>query len=360
MNQYLSVEGRISSNTKEQQVFSCMNPFSNISCAWRRFRIRRLYNSSKWDLARILSLPHLSCNINGKFAQDIVIRCLWNSHRYQEVVEFASIHPSPKAIKYSQKAKKRMGLGIDPLPSNNTTIEWNGDDLLANWYQEGDTVWLRHPWGWTHWIMPIDYDLSKTHPSLLGLAMHVLLKPWVSDIDQIVTKKRDFGQRLALSYSGGTDSAAAGILLPDDTIFSYHERSFSSMINHELPYRLFEQLQKQEGRDVICIPSNHERIRTFHDKPNGFSTDYAAGVHLILLADYLDLRGIAFGTPIDNTWLEKGRRFRDFSASWHWKHWRQKFAHAGLYLELPINHICLLYTSPSPRDVEESRMPSSA
>ena len=25
-----------------------------------------------------------------------------------------------------------------------------------------------------------------------------------------------------------------------------------------------------------------------------------------------------------------------------------------------ISHICLLYTSPSPRDVEESRMPSSA
>ena len=25
-----------------------------------------------------------------------------------------------------------------------------------------------------------------------------------------------------------------------------------------------------------------------------------------------------------------------------------------------INNVCLLYTSPSPRDVEESRMPSSA
>ena len=25
-----------------------------------------------------------------------------------------------------------------------------------------------------------------------------------------------------------------------------------------------------------------------------------------------------------------------------------------------LTHICLLYTSPSPRDVEESRMPSSA
>ena len=28
--------------------------------------------------------------------------------------------------------------------------------------------------------------------------------------------------------------------------------------------------------------------------------------------------------------------------------------------DLDVNRICLLYTSPSPRDVEESRMPSSA
>ena len=29
-------------------------------------------------------------------------------------------------------------------------------------------------------------------------------------------------------------------------------------------------------------------------------------------------------------------------------------------VDIPDNKICLLYTSPSPRDVEESRMPSSA
>ena len=29
-------------------------------------------------------------------------------------------------------------------------------------------------------------------------------------------------------------------------------------------------------------------------------------------------------------------------------------------IELTKSHTCLLYTSPSPRDVEESRMPSSA
>ena len=32
----------------------------------------------------------------------------------------------------------------------------------------------------------------------------------------------------------------------------------------------------------------------------------------------------------------------------------------GLERQLELLHVCLLYTSPSPRDVEESRMPSSA
>ena len=33
---------------------------------------------------------------------------------------------------------------------------------------------------------------------------------------------------------------------------------------------------------------------------------------------------------------------------------------AGIILDAAHNNHCLLYTSPSPRDVEESRMPSSA
>ena len=37
-----------------------------------------------------------------------------------------------------------------------------------------------------------------------------------------------------------------------------------------------------------------------------------------------------------------------------WQGHMKKFKYSGLTL------ICLLYTSPSPRDVEESRMPSSA
>ena len=37
--------------------------------------------------------------------------------------------------------------------------------------------------------------------------------------------------------------------------------------------------------------------------------------------------------------------------------WKKRFSRASSRIE---NKVCLLYTSPSPRDVEESRMPSSA
>ena len=36
------------------------------------------------------------------------------------------------------------------------------------------------------------------------------------------------------------------------------------------------------------------------------------------------------------------------------------FAYVDLQLRYALVRFCLLYTSPSPRDVEESRMPSSA
>jgi hypothetical protein len=71
----------------------------------------------------------------------------------------------------------------------------------------------------------------------------------------------------------------------------------------------------------------------------GFSSPYAAGVHLILLADHLNLKGIAFGTPIDNCWLEKGNKYRDFTNSNHWKRWSFRFQRAGLDLLFPINMI---------------------
>ena len=43
-----------------------------------------------------------------------------------------------------------------------------------------------------------------------------------------------------------------------------------------------------------------------------------------------------------------------------WLSWQIPILTEGNYNSSRITNICLLYTSPSPRDVEESRMPSSA
>ena len=314
-----------------------------VMAAWARWRIRRLYNRSNWVEAHDLAKRYIHSKINREFAQDIVIRCLWNQEQWNDVIDFSERFPSLEHEKLAKRAMKkiamRSGLERESSPRKFHHLDWNDQNLLDNWYQEDNVVWIRHPWGWTHWVMPDDFVLSDVHPSLLSLATNVLLKPWVPEATKIETQERKFGSKLALAFSGGVDSTAAAMLLPDDTILAYHERSFASLLSHDLPLRLFEQIEERWNRNVIMIPSNHEKIRTIHGKQVGFSTDYAAGVHLILMADYLDLSGIAFGTPIDNTWLQKGRKYRDFNSTWHWKYWSEEFAKAGLHLVIPINHI---------------------
>ena len=314
-----------------------------VMAAWTRWKIRRLYNRSNWVDAHDLAKLHVNRKINGEFAQDIVIRCFWNQGKWNEVIKFANKYPSEQHEKLAKRSAKKIAmqseLERESVPRSISHLVWNEENLLDNWYQEDHLVWMRHPWGWTHWVMPDDFTLSDVHPSLLSLATNVLLKPWIPETVNIETPEREVGSKLALAFSGGVDSAAAAMLLPDDTILAYHERSFPSLLSHDLPLRLFKQIEMRWNRNVMIIPSNHEKIRTIHGKQVGFSTDYAAGVHLILMADYLDLSGIAFGTPIDNTWLQKGRKYRDFKDTWHWNYWRESFAKAGLHLVIPINHI---------------------
>ena len=309
--------------------------------AWRRLPIRRAYNAGDWVTAAALARRELSTKNRG-FAQDIILRSLYNQQAWQDVLKFINEHPEADDGTYERRAQLKLAQARhaemgEPVPTKEKP--WDEVDLLSNWFQEGQRVWLRHPWGWTHWDMPKGYDLASTHPSLLHLAMQVLLGQWVKTTKEWSVEPRRPGSRLGLAYSGGVDSTAAMLLLPDDTILAYHQRNFDSMLSHSLPITTFEAIHQRMNRDVICIPSNHERIRTYHGKPNGFSDAHASGVHLILLADHLDLGGIAFGTPIDNTWLKKGSFYRDFSTDPYWLKSRAMFAKAGLAYVLPINHI---------------------
>lgn len=314
---------------------------NRICRALKRWKIRRLYNNNEYKDAIDLAKEEIESEINGNFAQGIVVRGLWNLGRFRELLSFVSLYKTSGHEILVEKAKNIL----NPLsreeapPPKLAEIVWNGGDLLANWYQVESRLWLRHPSGWVYWDMPEKFNLSGLHPNLLSLATEVLLYPIVPETTELVTEQRPLGNNLALSYSGGIDSTAAAMLLPETTLLAYHKRDFQSMIDHRLAEKLFVGWKETHCREVLQIPSNHELLRTTWGKPVGFSTDFAAAVHLILLADMLDLDTIAFGTPIDNTWLAKGKKFRHFQDTQYWIKWRSRFLRAGLQLEFPINHI---------------------
>lgn len=310
--------------------------------ALRRLRIRRRYNAGDYEIAQNLARRELEVPENHAFATDILFRSAYNLKHWEEALALAERYPELDVGPLLERVRRRLSGAKqqdhrDPEP--NQPQVWNEVDLLSNWFQEGSRLWLCHPWGHIYWDMPAGFEVDSTSPALLHLALEVLLSPWVPQTKQWPDIERREGQCLALSYSGGVDSTAAMMLLPEDTLLAYHERDFPSMLSHSLPHLTFEAIRERSGREVLCVPSNHERLRTLHGKQTGFSTANAAAVHLILLADHLDLCGIAFGTPIDNTWLQKGKTFRDFSTSHYWGYWSSKFQQAGLHYVLPINHL---------------------
>jgi len=309
--------------------------------AIKRGKIRRLYNNQEFEAAINLARQETESGINGGFAQDIIVRGLWNLGEFEKILDFVSVYKNADHQGLAEKARKLLNpLSLEtPPPLELSKLEWNAKDLLANWHQVESRLWLRHPHGWVYWDMPNEFNLDTVHPNLLALAIEVLLYPLVPETAAIVVDVRPFGTKVGLSYSGGIDSTAAAMLLPTTALLAYHQRSFQSMIDHRLAEKLFEKWKTTHDREVFQIPSNHELLRTTWGKPVGFSTDFAAAVHLILLADVLDLGTIAFGTPIDNTWLAKGKKFRQFSETHYWNKWRDRFSQAGIQLEFPINHI---------------------
>lgn len=313
--------------------------------------MRRSYNKGQWSKARYHANKIIHLSREQELARSVVIRSFFNQKLYSEVIR----HNKEWGCQFGELADKatyKLSLQnpvsdrilapkikklhrSQPTPKHSDAV-WDPLDLAKNFIQEKNRLWMRHPHGWTHWDMPEDFSLDATHDALLVLTAEVLLRPWEQSTHRATTAPRNTGERMALAYSGGTDSTAAVFTLPHDTILGYHRRNFESILDHRKAQRVMDYLEQNLGRVILDIPSNHELIRTFYHKQIGFSTDMACASHLILLADYCDIGAIAFGMPLDNTWLMKGRKFRDFSESAYLKHWGQKFAHAGLELVLPI------------------------
>ena len=207
------------------------------------------------------------------------------------------------------------------------------------WTQEGNSIRLAYRGGVVRWTLPEEMMEHPPSQDLLKLATYALLSPWSEDVLDGWTPQREPGSRVGLAFSGGIDSTAAMLLLPEDTALVHHRRTFQSILKHDGADQLFDVLRKSTGRTILSVPSDHEQIRAHWGLPRGFSTDLASAVHLILMADFLDLRGIAFGMPIDNTYLWHGHRWREFTSSSWWRKYAPVMSSAGLDIVLPIGGI---------------------
>jgi hypothetical protein len=208
-------------------------------------------------------------------------------------------------------------------------------DIARRWSQKGRILYFNAMKRRIRFEMPLGWKMDETHPDLFRLAHYLLMSPWENNILDGWEPTRKPGWRPAISYSAGIDSHACLSLLPKNTLVMYHQRhGFKSKINHSNALVMLENL-KLDGYAVVRIKSNHELIRTDYGKGSGFSTDLAVGCMSILCADFYGLNGVAFGMPLENSYLFHGHEGRDFLKSWYWKHFNSIFKKAGLDLILP-------------------------
>jgi len=208
--------------------------------------------------------------------------------------------------------------------------------IREKWSHKGNTLVFKAEELDVQFIMPDKWNFDETHPDLFRLAEFVLRHPWDKTLKDNWNPSRKPGTLPALAFSGGVDSTAAMCVMPENTVLGYHQRDFESLLDHTNAIRMIGHLREQ-GKEIHIIQSNHELIRTLHGNPAGFSSDYACAVHLILLADHLDIGAIAVGMPLENSYLFGGYKYRSFTNTWFWKLYAPLFKSVGLELIQPIS-----------------------
>lgn len=202
------------------------------------------------------------------------------------------------------------------------------------WLQDGRNIYFKYKGRDIYWTVPQDCKLKDIHPDALSLIKKLLFLPFHEDI---VTKAKPKESRVpkegvGLSFSGGVDSTAAMLLLPENTVASYMWRDFKSPLTHA---NLVKLVKAEKERKIWTVRSNHEKIRTFNGLPTGFSTDLACMTHLILMSDYHNVGHIATGTILGSAYLYQGV-YRDFSTRWYWPFWSEMFRDHGFELVMPV------------------------
>ena len=219
-------------------------------------------------------------------------------------------------------------------------------------------------------ILPDDLDINSIHPDLLGLSCILICEPFIGKeitLPKPVSKKffeghskvtsrykiKNVDENLiprrvkdnfspGLAFSGGVDSTAALSIMPHSTIPVFMDRPLtgSSLYNKDAAYRSCLEVSRL-GYDMKIIESDLEYVRD----PVGFPVDVANSVPAILMADYLKLDSIAFGTIMEATYGVGHKKYRDYPNGNHYTHVGGMFAAAGIPFNLPVAGISEVGTS---------------
>ncbi|GII79425.1 hypothetical protein Sru01_44070 [Sphaerisporangium rufum] len=166
---------------------------------------------------------------------------------------------------------------------------------------------------------------------------------WGIDAGPVGEDPRPAGSRLAISYSGGADSAAVAAILPDAPLVHFRRVPHPRVPNRWTHYRsdVLAGLARETGRDVTVVESDLEFL--LREPRPGYPEHHAVLAGAVLLAGRMDLGGLALGYEIGSRWLGGGRyvhRFTPDNPMWspHGR-WGRLFAAAGLPLVLPAGGI---------------------
>lgn len=147
-----------------------------------------------------------------------------------------------------------------------------------------------------------------------------------------------------LAFSGGMDSTAAMIVMPEDTRLFFLDRpkgeEHSSHYSPDAARFACEHMSRA-GRQTFQMLSNLEELRT----PIGFPVDWANSIPLVLMADHERLGCAAFGTVMESAYRTGHAAYLE---SLHWEpylRWNRIFQAAGLPLTLPVAGLSEVATS---------------
>ncbi|MGW5687448.1 DUF6395 domain-containing protein [Nonomuraea sp. NPDC003754] len=203
-----------------------------------------------------------------------------------------------------------------------------------------DDLWAVAAWTvvapWTRRRITFDRPIS---PELA----RVLHDGWGVEAGPVGGTPRAAGRTLAISYSGGADSVAAATIFPDAPFVHFRRVPHQRVPNRWPHYRsdVLARLAAQTGREVTTVESDLEF--TLAEPRPGYPEHHAVAAGALLLADEMDLGGLAFGYELGSRWLGGDRyllRFTPDNPMWapHGA-WGRLFAAAGVPIVLPVGGV---------------------